>query len=516
MDGCCNYKAGKKHFLLFIFRLFLLLQCLNIASQTDPLAQKVTLHIESTKYEALKALEDNTGYFFSYKSDLFNTRQSVTVNVTDESLKNAIRAIVPDTTLKLKCVGNQIVLFKPLYIHSSSEGKDIIQKELIKISGHVLDGSKEKPIAYASLAIANLYRGTVTNGEGEFQLTLSVDELDDTLAVSCLGYKPQFIPLTKFLTQPQTIILEDEYISIPEVVIRRINPEYLIVNAIKKIPENYSDIPVNFTGFYRESIQKRKDFVAVSEAIVEGYKPSYTREVVADQIKIIKSRKCIDKQYQDSILFKIKAGLKTVLLLDIVKNHPDFIVPKDMSTYRYSIQDIMVKGSDDVYVVYFNHRDQNEDAHYKGKLYINDANLAILNCEFSLNKFGLAQAGSYMIVKKPRSYKVKPVQAHYEVHYNQLNNNYHLGYIRSVVTFSIRHKREVFKSVYTMTTEMVVNQIDTSHVSRFSSKEIAKSKEIFQDIVESYDDIFWEQYDFIPPERSLIEAIGSFSNNSNK
>ena len=59
-----------------------------------------------------------------------------------------------------------------------------------KIEGIIVDSLKN-PIQYTNIGILNKSIGTVSNEEGKFILNIGKANLNDTLRVSCFGYKPK-------------------------------------------------------------------------------------------------------------------------------------------------------------------------------------------------------------------------------------------------------------------------------------------------------------------------------------
>lgn len=60
-----------------------------------------------------------------------------------------------------------------------------------------------------------------------------------------------------------------------EIVIFGNNGRAIVEEAIRKIPVNYSSGPNMLTAFYRETVQKRRRYISVSEAVIDVYKTSY-------------------------------------------------------------------------------------------------------------------------------------------------------------------------------------------------------------------------------------------------
>lgn len=89
------------------------------------------------------------------------------------------------------------------------------QKE---ISGFILD-SVNKPIAYANIGILNKPSGTVSSLEGKFKLITSADHINDTLRISCLGFKTRDFLVKDFTENGVNIKLETYVDNLQEVVV---------------------------------------------------------------------------------------------------------------------------------------------------------------------------------------------------------------------------------------------------------------------------------------------------------
>ena len=65
-----------------------------------------------------------------------------------------------------------------------------------------------------------------------------------------------------------------------EVVVYANDPRMIVGKAINKIPQNYSDIRDMLTGFYRETVQKGRRYIGISEAVLDVSKTAYTLSLI--------------------------------------------------------------------------------------------------------------------------------------------------------------------------------------------------------------------------------------------
>jgi len=69
--------------------------------------------------------------------------------------------------------------------------KDSVAQNTLSIDGTVYDSINSLPLAFANVYIKGKSIGTLTNSEGKFKLSISVEAIGDTLITSFVGFKPQ-------------------------------------------------------------------------------------------------------------------------------------------------------------------------------------------------------------------------------------------------------------------------------------------------------------------------------------
>lgn len=84
----------------------------------------------------------------------------------------------------------------------------------------VVSKSTGEPIVYASVGIVNRNLGTVTDSLGNFSLTVPVENLNDSLRISSIGYVTKTFAVKDFADMPDTIKLDDNIITLQEVVVK--------------------------------------------------------------------------------------------------------------------------------------------------------------------------------------------------------------------------------------------------------------------------------------------------------
>ncbi len=485
---------------LFIFLLPL------TAQQDSLLYQKITINDTLCNVEhALKIIEKQTRLSFSYNTGLINKKKTILLSARQEQLIDVLRQITDDNSLEYSIIGRHLVIYRPVKTQAVNPESKVDSVYFFEIRGRVLDKKDGLPLPFSSIYIKGKSIGTISNEEGEFLLKLSSPEIGETLIISSIGYKDFTSPVSALVNTIADYSLKPDVVSIQEVIIRKMDPVSLLKNANGSIDQNYPQHPAVLTSFYRESIKRGNRYLTVSEAVLENFKSSYTG-VGTDQVKILKGRKSDDLSRQDTIMLRLKAGLGTMLLLDVVQNRPEFLKQEFLNEYNFKLADIVIDEGRDNYAVEFAPK-PGSDAIYSGRIIIDIRDMAFRWVEFYVSPERLAQATKLFIVKKPGNLVVRVLNAHYKIAFRKSGSKYYLNLIRAETEFRIRNKRQITGSTYSTKLEMAVTAIDTLDADRFPQRQTARLNEFFSDQVGNYDETFWGEYNFVTPEESLEHAI---------
>lgn len=445
-----------------------------------------------------------TGLKFSYNSALIDSTDVLSFRMEHTLVCTLIDSLLGRYHLTWTRLANQIIITSPSQVPPVAPGE--IENPVTVIRGKVIDKTDKQPIPYAYIRIMGKSIGTITNDDGDFVFKYPVSDDPDIVAISCVGYKTLTVPIPDF-TDQHTWELPTESILLKEVLVRSVDPRSIIKKAIDAIPENYRTSPVMQTGFYRETLQKNGKYIVLSEAVVNIFKSAYNKPFQNDQVKVFKGRKTVDREAYDTVLYKVQGGLYNSLLLDIVKNRANFMDENSFPDYEFHMG-LMQKINDALaYTIEFDQKEGVEDALFKGKLYVDVNTLAILGADFSISPRGMKNAASMLVKRASPKIKVKPVSVDYLVSYSRYSGKWQLSHIRMEMNMRVRKKNNLFNSLFTSVSEMVITRTDTLNAKPFRSADIARANEIFVDNIGPYDPAFWGDYNFIKPEEKLEETL---------
>ncbi|NHB69893.1 carboxypeptidase-like regulatory domain-containing protein [Perlabentimonas gracilis] len=378
----------------------------------------------------------------------------------------------------------------------------------ITLSGTLKDAKTNNNLYFAYVTVPGTHIGTVSNSEGEFTLKINRSIDAKEVEFSHLGYKSKRIALNELLNGAVEVKLEPASVALSEVTIRPEDPLTIVKEALRKVQFNYSDKPNMLTGFYRETIKQRRDYISISEAVVDIYKASYKPMGGGDRVKLYKGRKSANVKKADTLAVKLQGGPSVSLLLDVAKN-ADVIFFEDFEDYyEFRIDDVVTIDDKISYVISFAQKENIDFPLYYGRLFIDTRNLAITHAHFSLNLDNEEEAAKLFILRKPRGVKFTPTSTSYYVTYTENDGKYYLNYMRNELTFKANWRRRIFNTNYAVVAEMAITDRDLENTERFALRETFRQRDVLAEAVEAFnDDDFWGEHNYIKPEESIEDAI---------
>ena len=382
------------------------------------------------------------------------------------------------------------------------------QDKYFTVSGVIKDKITRKPLEYVTISVVNHNIGTVSNADGEF--TLKIPETIDASFVECshIGYYSFRISVKgKNVTGVETL-LTPYTAALNEVIIRGWDARYLIQEAVNKIPQNYCASVTQLTGFYRETVQKRRNYINIAEAVIDMYKTAYTEHTEQDRIQVLKGRKLLSQKASDTLAVKLLGGPNLSIFVDIVKN-PDILLDKEtLSYFSFRMEDMTQINGRDQYVVSFQPQIIRPYPLYFGTFYIDKESLAFTRAEFRLDMTDRSKASEMILRKKPFGLRFNPEELSYIVTYQERGGVNYLSYIRNEIKFKCDWRRRLFSTNYSIVSEMVVTDVNLQNVTEISRKEAFRPNQILNDtVMDFFDEDFWGAYNIIEPTESLESAV---------
>jgi hypothetical protein len=205
------------------------------------------------------------------------------------------------------------VLF--FFISFSSSGQRLVE-------GTIVDKETKKPVPFASIGIIGTSKGTSSNLNGQF--SISINETD-SIRITCVGYESLSLGATQLLP---SIDLTPIVTQLSEIVIldRAINAKRVLRRAFANIDINYNDRPFLQQFFYRHYCKDGTSYGRLIEAAVDVWKTTgyRTTQHVAgekEEIRVTQLRRSLDKTEMAQGHDPISVG--NILQADIVAYQTD-------------------------------------------------------------------------------------------------------------------------------------------------------------------------------------------------
>lgn len=409
--------------------------------------------------------------------------------------------------LVTRCKGSFCLL---LLFLVTSFGSAQNEESFITINGIVKDQRNRTTLEYVNISVPGTNIGTITNTDGEFSLKVSKAYKDLYLEISHIGYITSKLPLKPTNGDKHVFYLNPNSIILEEVIVSPVYPRKLVEQAIDKIGDNYNPFPSMLTGFYRETSQKGRKYINVTEAVTKLYKTAYKENegITRDRVRIEKGRQLVSPKQGDTLGVKLIGGPTLALALDVVKNRDELLDKETLYYYEFKFDDLVLIDNQLHYVISFIPMMPLPYPLYRGKLYINKETLAFTRAELNIDMRNKGKVTKMILRKKPAGLIFKPVGLSTLLTYKEQNGRTYLNYVRNEIKFKCDWKKKWFHTSYAVVSEMVITNREDNPNSTISSKEAFRESQVLSDKVGNfYDEKFWGDYNIIEPTESLERAV---------
>lgn len=181
------YVPRKILLVMKITTLLLLITVMTVSATT--FAQKITLNEHKASLEqVLEKIRIQSGYDLIYSDDMLSKSTSVTINLKDASLDEALKASLQNQPLTYQ-IQDGTVVFRVKELTFIDKVKEIIAA--IDVSGRVTDENNQ-PLASATVTVKGTNNSTLTDANGFF--TLKGVQPNEAIVISFIGYEKQELP----------------------------------------------------------------------------------------------------------------------------------------------------------------------------------------------------------------------------------------------------------------------------------------------------------------------------------
>lgn len=178
----------------------------RVSSQVTLVEKNVSLN------KVFKEIQKQSGYDLLYSFEKLQDAGSVSIDVHDVSVEEALSQCLKDKPLEYSIVENTIII-KPKVETSSTENVTTVEQSGTVIKGQVTN-EKGEPLLGVAVVVKGSHKGVATDSEGGYSLEVTADA--QALVFSFIGMKTKEVEIAgKILINIQ---LEEDVLEISEVI----------------------------------------------------------------------------------------------------------------------------------------------------------------------------------------------------------------------------------------------------------------------------------------------------------
>ncbi len=222
---------------------------------------------------------------------------------------------------------------------SFAENKIILQGQITNID--------DSPIAYVNIFLKeNPSIGTTSNEDGKFHLPL--EKNNQMLVFSHIYYKTKEIDI-KNLNDSIQVILEKQYISLPEITAKSITTTSIMNEFYNNFDINHSVEPANYNVFTRIVSGTEHELEMIEEYYMNLHHTqshNSTRELIKCRIKPYskKAKKELEKSYRFINLSKMVSD-------NMQKYREDVLIKRNEKNFRFQLTGISSEDGRETYII---------------------------------------------------------------------------------------------------------------------------------------------------------------------
>lgn len=167
------------------------------------------------------------------------------------------------------------------------------------IDGKVINSSTHKPVPFATVKLKNIQLGVYANADGDFKIINNPEFLNDSLIISCIGFKRNSVAFKDLNpNKVNEINLSPSVYGLAEVKIQakkvKLNSVTIISRAITNIKKNHPLKPFSYISYYRDYQKRDGSYINLNEAIIQTLDNGFSTNSKTDRYRLLDFRKNTD------------------------------------------------------------------------------------------------------------------------------------------------------------------------------------------------------------------------------
>ena len=374
----------------------------------------------------------------------------------------------------------------------------------IKLTGKVIDKFSREAIPFANIAETQSNASTVADIYGDFSLNFTRENA--SIRVSCMGYKPVLVTLAKGQTR-LTIEMEQDIIQLQAVDVKPLDPLALLMESIRRIPENHGKETTMISGYYHNFTLLGEKNLRYTEAFLDIFKPPFAfhdnkRNVVGDSV-IVREVRTKPSEVDDWKIMAMTPWELHVFLLqnrDVARDFTSSVMSKEwLDSYQYELEDLVSFEGRPTYKIKLHPKKSKRYGIWNGYIYVDEATYAfakwdVWSTERAFNK--LTSNAGYIMVTNLYKFHYKEGEWREAFQYKIKDGIWYLDEVNSGKHFIVNSRKRdmdhipLVQKLHFKTSAFRRNAVLPD--SGFLSHDLGRANKFFE---ENYRPEFWRSFD---------------------
>lgn len=320
------------------------------------------------------------------------------------------------------------------------------------ISGRVVDSKTQEGVGFTSVGIEGTFIGTMTDGDGYFELEIPEQYFDNKLYVSAVAYQNVSFNINEILGQEFfRIPLVEQTYNIDAVDVTAMSRVLfrIISNASEKVPENFYAEPIGLKFYYKEEKNGVDTVPEMREAIIQLYDESgYTNPSIKNAFTARNYRFTeVNKNFDSYSFPEGQTGFNELLDMDMARLSNTIFNIDLINDYDMQLEGTIAYEGDSAWVISYK-TDKTDLAHtgdynavsLNGKMYVLKSNYVLVRNECIIESSSNNPIDRSLL---PGANAQNDVRYHYTCTYKMQGNKYAVSYIECDKTYTNNNGEQV-------------------------------------------------------------------------
>jgi carboxypeptidase-like protein len=356
----------------------------------------------------------------------------------------------------------------------------LAQEKTIRVA--LQNALTKEPVQSASIMVSNSSLGTLSNDDGDFQLTIPKPS---EIIITHLGYKSKAISSSDYTDTELVVFLEPNEQMLEEVIVTKLPIHEVLAKVIETSKTKFNK-PIVLNSYYREFVKVNEKYTRFTDGLLEYHISGTTKKTKSD---LIVNQSRAEKLITDDDDTKdIASGLDVRLG---VRRQYDFYTiekilfdSKNYEDYEFELKSKIDKSGNEAYVISFQPKAALEKFLYKGVIVYNPATNLISDLEVysDLDNLKYSKVINILIVKAMLlDMKVK-------TSFKMSNGNYVMAFSSKKGKIKVWNKRK-YDEVVEYKSDLVVTDHKNEDFT-YNPKSVYDDKSLYKR-GNDYKDKFW-------------------------